>query len=74
MLCEAYILLVLGVLNNYPIPGYLTCIKSSNHVMLSNQKHVSTLQYYVAIINGKFAKLNKKNETTKPNVAIDHNV
>ena len=26
--------------------------KHINHVMLSNQKHVSTLQYYGAIING----------------------
>ena len=35
--------------------------------MLSNQKHVSTLQSYVAIINVIFAKLNLKKETTNPN-------
>ena len=34
--------------------------------MLSNHKHVSNLQSYMAIINGIFAKLNKKKETTKP--------
>ena len=35
--------------------------------MLLNQKHVSTLQYYGAIINGIFAKLNIKKETINPN-------
>ena len=35
--------------------------------MLSSQKHVSTLQYYVAIINCIFSKLNLKKETTNPN-------
>ena len=35
--------------------------------MLSNQKHVSTLQYYGAVINGIFPKLNSKKETTNPN-------
>ena len=35
--------------------------------MLSNQKHVSNLQSYGAIINGIFAKLNLKKETTNPN-------
>ena len=28
--------------------------KPNNHVMLLNQKHVSTLQYYAAVINGIF--------------------
>ena len=35
--------------------------------MLSNQKHVNTLQSYGAIINGIFAKLNLNKETTNPN-------
>ena len=35
--------------------------------MLSNQKHVSTLQSYGAIINGIFYKFNLKKETTNPN-------
>ena len=34
--------------------------KPNNHVMLSNQKHVSTLQSYGAIINGILTKLNLK--------------
>ena len=34
--------------------------------MLLNQKHVSTLQSYAAIINGIFAKSNLKNETINP--------
>ena len=34
--------------------------------MLLNQKHVSTLQSYGAIINGIFAKLNLKKETINP--------
>ena len=43
VLCGAHFVLVLGVLDNSPNPGYLTWIKPSDHVMLSNQKHVSTL-------------------------------
>ena len=35
--------------------------------MLSNEKHVRTLQSYGAIINGIFDKLNLKKETTNPN-------
>ena len=35
-----------------PNPGYLTWKKPNNHVILSNQEHVSNLQYYWAIING----------------------
>ena len=34
--------------------------------MLLNQKHVSTLQSYGAIINGIFAKFNLKKETINP--------
>ena len=34
--------------------------------MLSNQKHVSTLQSYGAIINGISAKFNLKKETINP--------
>ena len=34
--------------------------------MLSNPKHVSTLQSYVAIINGILPKLTFKKETTNP--------
>ena len=49
---EGYLVLVLGMLSNSPNPGYLTWEKPNNHVMLSNQKHVSTLQSYGAIING----------------------
>ena len=56
VICGAYLVLVMGVLNNSPNPGHLTWIKPSNHVMLSNQKHVSTLPSYVDIINGIFAK------------------
>ena len=52
MLCGGYLVLVLGVLRNSLKPGYLTWIKPYNHVILSNQKHVSTLQYYMTIING----------------------
>ena len=58
VLCGAYLVLVMGVLNNYPIPGYLTCIRPYKHVMLSNQKYESTLPYDAAIINGIFSKLN----------------
>ena len=60
MLCDTYLVLVLGVLNNSPIPGYLTGIKTYNHVKLSNQKYVSALPSYVAIINGIFSKLTWK--------------
>ena len=52
MLYDAYLVLVLGVLNNYPISGYITWIKPYKHVMLPNLKYVSTLLSYVAIING----------------------
>ena len=52
MLCDTYIVLVLGVLNNYLNPIYITWIKPYNHVMLSKPKHVSTLPSYVAILNG----------------------
>ena len=41
--------------------------KPNNHVMLLNQKHVSTLQSYGDIIDGIFAKLDLKKETTNPN-------
>ena len=54
MLCESYLVLILGVLIKSPIPGYLTWIKSYNLVMLLNPKHVSTLPSYVAIISGIF--------------------
>ena len=54
---DAYLVFVLVVINNSPIPGYLTWIKPYNHVMLSDSKHVSNLPYYVAIINGIFAKI-----------------
>ena len=40
---------------------------NNNHVMLSNQKHVITLQSYGAIINGIFAKLNLNKKTINPN-------
>ena len=66
MICDAYLVLVLGVLNNSPNPGYLTWIKPYNHAMLSNPKHVSTLPSYVAIINGIFDKLNFFKETKNP--------
>ena len=52
VLCNAYLVLVIGVLNNSPNPGYPNWIKPSNHVILSNLKHVGTLPSYVAIING----------------------
>ena len=52
VLCGGYLVLVLVLLRNFPNPGYLTRIKPYNHVMLSKQKHLSTLQYYMAIING----------------------
>ena len=54
MICDAYLVLVLGVLNNSPINGDLTWIKPYNHVMLSDPKYVSTLPSYVAIMNGIF--------------------
>ena len=66
MLCEAFIDLVLNVLNNFPIPGYLIGIKNYNHVILLNLKHVITLPSYVAIINRIFLKLTFKKETTNP--------
>ena len=55
MLCGAYLVLVLVVLKNYQITGYLTWIKPYNHVMLSKPKHVSTLPYYKDIINGIYS-------------------
>ena len=66
VLCKSYLVLVLGVLNNSPIPGYLTWIKPYNHVMLSNPKHVSTIPYHVAIINDIFPNLLlKRNNKTR---------
>ena len=64
MLCNAYLVLVLCVFNNYPITGYLTRIKPYNHVLLSEPKHVSTLPSYVAIINGIFPNWQKKKTDT----------
>ena len=64
MLCDAYLVLVLGVLNNSTIPGYLTWIKPYNHIILSNLKHVSTLPYYVTILNGIFSNFFFFKETT----------
>ena len=52
VLCGAHLVLVIDVWSISPNPGYLTRKEHNNHVMLSNQKHVSTLQYYMAIING----------------------
>ena len=52
VLCNTYLVLVIGVLKNSTIPGYLIGIKTYNHVMLSNPKHVSTLPSYVAVLNG----------------------
>ena len=57
VLYHAFIVLVLGLLKNSPIPGYPTWIKAYNHNMLSNTKHVSTLPSYVDIINGIFPNL-----------------
>ena len=66
MICITYLVLVLGVLKKSTISGYLTYIKPYNQVLLSNLKHVSTIPYYVAIINGIFPKLTFKKETTNP--------
>ena len=66
MLWDTYLVLVLCVFNKYLITGYLTWIKPYNHVMLSNPKHVITLPYYVAIINGIFPHRLKEKETTNP--------
>ena len=66
VICDKYLVLVLGVLNNSSNPGQLVRIKTSNKVMLSNPKHVSTLPSYVAIINDIFAKFTFKKETTNP--------
>ena len=65
VLCASYLVLVMGLLNNFPIPGYLTWIKTYSHVMLSNPTHVSTIPYYVAIINDIFPNwlLKKKQQT-----------
>ena len=60
MLCDTYLVLVLGMLNNSPNTGYLTWIQPYNYVMLSNPKHVSTLPSYMTIINGIFARLTFK--------------
>ena len=38
-------------------PWLININKAYNHVMISNPKHVGTLQYYVAIINGIFPNL-----------------
>ena len=59
-------MLVLGVMNNSTNPGYLNWIKTYNHVMLLNPKHVSTLPSYVDIINGIFSKIDFLTETTNP--------
>ena len=59
-------MIVLGALNNSKIPGYLTWIKTYNHVMLSNPKHISTPPFYVDIINGIFPHLIFNKETTNP--------
>ena len=65
MICSSSLVLALGVVNNSPIPGYLTAIKPYNHVILLNPKHVSTLPSYVDIINGTFPKLTfKKKQQT----------
>ena len=66
MLCNKNLVLVLGVLKNSPKPGYLAWIKLSNHVMVSNPKHVSNLPYYVAIINVIFPNWLFKKETMIP--------
>ena len=65
MLFDSYLLLVLGLLNNSQMPSYLNWIKPSNHVMISNPKHVSTLLSYVVIINGIFPNwiFKKKQQT-----------
>ena len=55
-----------GCVEKSPIPGYLAQIKPSNHVMLLNPKHVSTLPSYGDIINGIFPKLNFLKDRTKP--------
>ena len=60
VLCDGYLVLVLGLLNNYPIPGDLTWIKTYNHVMLSNPKNISNLPFYVDILNGIFTILTEK--------------
>ena len=60
MLRGAYLVLVLGVSNNSPIPGYLILIKTFNHIMLLNPKHVSNLPFYVAKINGILLNLLKE--------------
>ena len=49
-----------GCVEKPPNVGDLTRIKPSNHVMLSNQKHVSTIPSYMDIINGIFPNLLKK--------------
>ena len=41
-----------GFVEKSPIPGYLTGINPYKHIMISNQKNVSTLTSYVDIIIG----------------------
>ena len=41
-----------GCVEKLSKPGLPNLEKPNNHIMLSNQKHVSTLQSYMAIING----------------------
>ena len=41
-----------GCVEQLSKPWLLNLEKPNNHVILLNQKHVSTLQYYAAIING----------------------
>ena len=60
VLCDAYLVSVLGIFNNSSIPGCLTWIRPYNHVTLPNPKHVSTFPSNVPIINSIFAKLTKK--------------
>ena len=49
-------MLVMGVLNNYLIPGDITSIKPYNNVMISDPKNVITIPSYVDIISGIFPK------------------
>ena len=56
----------MGVLKYSPVPGYLTCIKPYNHIILSKLKHISTLPSYLAIINGILPKFTFLIETTNP--------
>ena len=62
VLCDAYLVFLLGMLNNFPNLVYLTWIKPYTHIMISIPKHVNTLPYYVAIINGILPDLLLKNK------------